>query len=149
MGQGLGRICEKHPDLKGLRNLYQGVPTSNCIGCQRDYKQATKVRANELRKARRADNPERLTAELRRHYEKTRHRFIARAKERKKLIGGQSIARRYLDEIAEIYRKRPPGHHVDHVVPLKGNGVCGLHVPWNLQYLPAKANRAKSNRMDE
>jgi hypothetical protein len=47
--------------------------------------------------------------------------------------------------IRAIYEGCPPGHHVDHVVPLRGSNVSGLHVAGNLQYLPAEENLAKGN----
>jgi len=59
------------------------------------------------------------------------------------------------DAIADLYRAarkltrltRTP-HHVDHIIPLQGRGVTGLHVETNLRVIPARENHRKSNRFD-
>lgn len=58
------------------------------------------------------------------------------------------------EEISLIYEQRKEitratgcMYHVDHIVPLQHHLVCGLHVPWNLQIIPAHVNMSKSNKL--
>ena len=60
----------------------------------------------------------------------------------------QGISKHFRAEIREIYAKCPPGLEVDHIEPLNGgDSFCGLHVPWNLQYLTPKENRSKGSKL--
>lgn len=49
-------------------------------------------------------------------------------------------------EINYLYEKRGAGQQVDHIIPLKGKTVCGLHVPWNLRLISTKENLKKGNK---
>ena len=50
--------------------------------------------------------------------------------------------------IKEIYKDKPENKTVDHIIPLCGKKVSGLHVSWNLQYLTKVQNSSKCNRVD-
>lgn len=107
---------------------------------------------------------------LKKYYEENKEKIKARVSENSRRNLGLSNARKRLHKLRkkkaaplwlteyhvkktkEVYVKAKRleeldgiKRHVDHQIPLKGVGVCGLHVPWNLQILTEKENLEKYN----
>ena len=102
-------------------------------------------------------NVDRVRISSAKYYKKNKHKIIVRNKKYKKRL--REATPNWLSEldnflIDEVYvmsllRSECTGvkHHVDHIVPLRGESVCGLHAPWNLQILTATENCAKQNKV--
>jgi len=103
----------------------------------------------------RSKNKEVMAERQRDYYRRKKHEFLARNSKRRKTVlkaTPNGLSKESLKEIDEIYavaqRLRSAvgiDFHVDHIVPLNNPTVCGLHVPWNLQVIPAKENLRKGN----
>ena len=70
------------------------------------------------------------------------------AKDKRKpnwLNAGQLFEIQSIYEYCSALRFVGLDYHVDHIVPLRGKTVSGLHVPWNLQVIPGIENTRKGN----
>ena len=93
--------------------------------------------------------PERMKDARAKYYStpKGKNKWREIASNRQKAVSRQKIRKFFLKEIQEVYRNCPQDMEVDHMIPLNGKLVSGLHVPWNLAYLPPTINRQKSNKI--
>lgn len=78
-------------------------------------------------------------------YLKNKSEYIARAIKYKTRRELATPSWANLDTISRIYDCAEE-YHVDHIIPLQGELVCGLHVENNLQYLSVEDNLRKSNK---
>jgi len=100
-------------------------------------------------KRRRKENPERESEIYKRAYRNNPKRVILNNIVRAKRVRQATPPWADLDAIRSFAATCPLGFHIDHIVPIKGKNVCGLHVLWNLQYLPSAANLSKGNRLQD
>jgi hypothetical protein len=151
---------------KGLKQYFTGKPcphghvaerytsSSGCITCcathRDEYYKANPEKKAEYYKA----NTEKLAAYAAAYRRANPHiRTALHAKRRATKLNAtpawadlEAIKKIYSD-CAFITQATGVQQHVDHIVPLQGKTVCGLHVHYNLQIIDASDNRHKSNRL--
>lgn len=170
----MGRPKKAIGDTKFCNGCTQELPLSK-FGVDRSKWHGLTARCKpcmaSAAKASRDKDPEKARETVRRyrkrHYEKELARNMRYVKANPEVFARASAKRRadklkatpqwlteeHKQELKEIYANARRlsnavgiPFHVDHVIPLRGCGVCGLHVPWNLKPIPAKVNMAKGNK---
>ena len=106
----------------------------------RRYRQENSEAARRRSREWYARNPEKV-------YEKSAAERAVRARATPPWVDRKALLAVYT--IAKALRRAGRDVHVDHIVPINGRHVCGLHVPWNLQIIPASENVRKGNKLPE
>lgn len=101
---------------------------------------------NAKRRAQDAANRDKIRAQLRASYQRNRTQRCLDSLRNHKLRSLRIVPWSETEAIKAFYDACPEGYEVDHIVPLLGKTVSGLHVLGNLQYLTVAENRAKGNK---
>jgi hypothetical protein len=106
-----------------------------------------------------AENPQANREKVRKWKKENPGKVAAQKKGRELAKTGATpkwLTREHHKQIAAIYLQAQVWseatgvpYHVDHIIPLNGENVCGLHVPWNLRAIKGEENLKKSNKMEE
>ncbi len=137
---------------KNYKKYYQGN-RDRILQRQKEYRQNNLDKVLQWRKEYYQNNRDRELQRRKEHHRNNPDK--ARAKHARRRATKRNATPPWADKAAidaiyaealwlEDFTGKPC--HVDHIVPLKSDFLCGLHVPANLQTLPGVENLAKGNR---
>ena len=139
--------------------------SSNCSSCEKTcaskYRKTPEWKQADARRHKKYEQTDKGRNNHKRYLQtskgKSKHRSIQAARRALKLKATppwltkelRNKIQEFYDQATKLTKETGIQHEVDHVVPLQGKNVSGLHVPWNLQVLPAfgpNGNRFKGNK---
>lgn len=138
------KSCQKKYDASRFKAKREDILTASKVYYEQNIEEA-RIKRAEWRKTHRE-----YAAEYGKMYRamypgkelaKTRRYTLAKSQAVPKWLSKEQV-----NLMTKIYENCPTGSEVDHIVPIQGKNVRGLHVPWNLQYLTKEENRKKSNK---
>ena len=134
------RIRKSYQSQKNYNKAYRERHRDDLLESKRLWDASNREHINSYRKAYRKKNPTK-------HREWDARKRASRLQRIPKWLNAEQK-----EEIKQFYWLRDDIvtitgelYEVDHIVPLQGREVCGLHVPWNLQILPSDLNNKKNN----
>jgi len=149
------QIYNQHAQrFRAYGRKYYAKNTETCRKYRREHYRQNAAEANAASAAWKAANPSRVKAYAIAWRRNNLDKMLATNAARR--AGLRRAAPRWVNkkEVEKFYRlqrrlthETGVQHHVDHIIPLRGKTVCGLHVPWNLRVIPAAENLAKKNRL--
>lgn len=142
------KYYQENKEIIAKKNkLYNQQNQEKIKAKRKKYKEKNKVKILAQAKEYREKNKDRIKKQIADWQKANRGLCNARSSKRRALRLKATPKFANLEKIKEIYKNCPKGYEVDHIIPLQGKNVSGFHIETNLQYLPVRENRVKSNKL--
>lgn len=164
MNKQLPIISRREAIERGLKKYYtakacpkqhvceRATSNGNCIDCMNVYKKVQGPRYYQ-------ENKDEIKAGVKRYRQANREAVNRRSRrycaerhamklQRCPIWADKIKIQEFYDRASQLSIATGVEHEVDHIIPLKGKFVSGLHVETNLQILTMSANRSKNNKFE-